>query len=211
MRAIIHVSLLLGLIAFAGGELVADAQPRGRGKIYGTWTSTTGNVFEIPRSRGLSFDMIVTYKGTNRQGLLRGRWVPGMVGTQFTFVWQGRQTTGTFTRGRIRLVVSGGGISWWNRHYARSRSMRAAGVWRSTSGNTFTVPARRGNFNIIMTSPRGAKQLYQAYWVSGMEGVQFRYGAGPNRATYNTVTFNARTGQLRLVSGGKAYYWRRVR
>lgn len=211
MRTTIQLMFLLGLIVFAAAEPIAEAQPRGRDKIYGTWISTAGDVFEIPPAYGLSFDMIVTYKASGRQGLLRGRWLRGMVGTHFTFPWHGRPATGAFTWGRIRLVASGGAVSWWKRHHARSLNTRAAGVWWSTSGNMFVVPAQRGNFNIIMSSPRGAKKLFQAYWVPGMEGVQFRYGAGPNRAAYNTATFHAPTRTLRVVSGGKTYYWRRGR
>lgn len=181
-------------------------RPRPRnpeGRIYGTWMSNSGNVFEIPRSPGNTFDIVVNYKN-GRRGLMRGRWVPGMVGVQFKYTDGRYSYTGTFIRGRVR-VESASGSNWWKRHYRRSRGMRAAGVWRSTSGNTFTVPAQPGAFNIILTTPRGGKQLYRASWVAGMEGVQFRYSG-------NTATYNATSGRIRVVdTAGRANYWTRVR
>lgn len=207
MNKTLRISVLVGLAALVGAEITAHAQPRGRGrgkaKIYGTWMSTSGNVFEIPRTRGRKFDMVVTYKN-GRRGLMHGAWVPGMVGVQFTYTDGRYRYTGTFTGGRVR-VTAPGTTSWWRRHYRRSHGMRAAGVWRSTSGNTFTVPAQRGSFNIILTTPRGGKQLYRAHWVAGMEGVQFRYAG-------NTATFNAASGRLRVVdTGGRVNFWTRIR
>lgn len=177
--------------------------------IYGLWRSTTGNVFEIPYAPGNSFDMVVTYTNGQR-AVVRGAWIRGMRGSQFFYVAGQSRCTGTFSamRSNVVRVDCNGRVSWWQRSRSRkSRSVAYAGTWQSTSGSRFTVPASRGPFNIIATFRNGQKAVYRAYWVSGMVGIQFRYGYPAVTVTYNP----SNPGVLRVVDArGEVFWWRRL-
>lgn len=176
-------------------------------RIYGFWRSSSGNKFEIPRGREGSFDLIMKAP-SGKLSLMRGAWVEGMEGTQFTYGTGGAVNTGTFSNDdphRIRVVPARGKATFWKRDRRRSRAAMWAGTWKSTSGNVFTVAARRGGpFNIIRTSPKGRKAVIVARWVEGMEGTQFEYGKPAVTVTYNPEA----RGRLRVVdSAGKVFWW----
>lgn len=204
-RLVLAAALCSALLVTASSEARA-------GTIYGTWSSTSGNVFEIPYSGGHGFDMILTYPSGQRV-VLRAHWVAGMRGTQFTYRFGRFTYTATFSQSmgnRLRVVSSPGGqVSWWKRHRRASRSMLWAGTWRSTSGNLFVVPASRGSFNIIIKHPNGTQRVVRAHWVAGMEGTQFYYYFGRDRVT---ATFNARDrNRIRTVnSAGTVTFWTRI-
>jgi hypothetical protein len=199
----------LSFFLFLASFLPSSAEAQ---SIYGFWRSTTGNTFEVPNSRSFRFDLILT-RPNGQRSVLPGRWVAGMMGSQFTYVSGAERCTGTFsaTRPDVVRVVCGGSnrVSWWKRSASRrSRAAAYSGIWRSTSGSVFNVPFSRRAFNIIATWPNGRKDVYQAYWVPGMVGVQFRYG---NPAI--TVTYNPNTpGRLRVVDArGRVFWWTRIR
>lgn len=200
-------SLLLGLCTaclLSLASAFAHAQT-----IYGTWSSTTGNRFEIPNTGRWVFDIVLIRPNGARE-VFQGRWVRGMMGTQFVYNYGQFRYTGTFSSVNprvVRVVDQHGTTSWWKRSTYRSARMVFAGVWRSSSGNFFTVPATNQNFNMIATLTNGRKQVYYARWVPGMEGVQFQYGNPPL-----TVTYNRQYGKMRVVgSNGVVTWWTRVR
>ncbi len=177
--------------------------------VYGVWTSTSGNRFEIPRGPEGTFDLIM--KATSgKLSLMRGGWVEGMEGTQFTYGTKGNLNTATFSNddpNRIRVVSPNGKANFWTRDRRRSRGAMWAGNWKSTSGNVFTVSARRGGpFNMIATYTSGKKAVLRARWVEGMEGTQFEYGQGKNLVT---VTYNPENpGRVRVLdAAGKVFWW----
>ncbi len=107
------------ILALALGLLGAAApRPALAADVYGSWQSTSGNVFEITGSRRGGFKLRVTYpNGT--QTVLRGDWVPGMVGVQFNYWDANTQYTATFNPrdpDRVRVVYGRGVTSWWKRY-----------------------------------------------------------------------------------------------
>src|SRR5512146_340323 len=174
------------VLAFALG-LVALAAPRPAlaADIYGSWKSTSGNVFEISDSRRGGFKLLLT-RPDGSQEKLRGDWVPGMAGSQFNY-WSGNtQYTVTFSArdpNRVRVTAPGMTTTWWQR-FSRAVSVPAHrakifGFWASTSGNVFEIAeAHRGGFKLWVTYPSGKRLVLRGDWVRGMGGQQFTYWDG---------------------------------
>lgn len=92
---------------------------------------------------------------------------------------------------------------------ATASAASPAGEWRSTSGNVFVIPkATGGRFDVVLVPPKGASRLYQAGWVKGMRGSQFKYGA----KWQMTATFNGKNpNKIRVVSTkSKPTMWTRI-
>lgn len=92
---------------------------RGGWKIFGTWRSTSGNIFVVNGSEYGGFNL-TWIQPSGQQALLRGSWVQGLRGTQFQY-WDlnGYGYTGTFSSrdpNRIRVTTSTGATTWWYRH-----------------------------------------------------------------------------------------------
>lgn len=183
--------------------------------IYGAWRSSSGNVFHITQAAG-GFRLNVRLT-TGQSKILRGNWVSGMQGLQFTY-WDGAKITGTFRPGdpnRIR-VVSGNTTTWWRRMGASRAPARGAtifGTWRSSTGNLFEVPfdgARQGAFDMILTHTNGRREVIRGRWVSGMRGTQFAYRS---RGVRFTGTFRpGDPNRIRLAgSSGQVSWWTRER
>lgn len=97
----------------------AHAHAPGRSRIFGTWRSTTGNLFQVPAAGRRRFDLIVTHTDGRRE-VFMAHWVRGMRGSQFEYTTRGVRYTGTFSPtdpNRIRNTNSSGGVSWWTRYY----------------------------------------------------------------------------------------------
>jgi hypothetical protein len=62
----------------------------------------------------------------------------------------------------------------------------AAGTWKSTSGNTFTIPDSKTDFDIICKTRAGQKMLLQGKWSKDKVGVQFTYGEGTVVCTFDS-------------------------
>ncbi len=177
-----HIPLVLAL---ALGLLALAPRPALAADVYGTWQSSSGNIFEITDSRRGGFKLRVTYpNGT--QTVLRGDWVPGMVGSQFNYWDANTQYTATFSPrdpDRVRVVYGRNITSWWKR-YSHTVSVPAHrakifGFWASTSGNVFEIAeAHRGGFKLWVTYPSGKRLVLRGDWVRGMGGSQFTYWDG---------------------------------
>ena len=118
--------------------------------------------------------------------------------------------TATFSNddpNRIRVVSPGNPANFWTRDRRASRAALWAGTWKSTTGNIFTVSARRGPFHIILTRTNGRKEVFVANWVEEMVGTQFEYGSPPN-----TVTYNPRSrARVRVTSAnGTVNWWQKL-
>jgi hypothetical protein len=205
-RVSLLLALALGLVALAAPRpaLAAD--------VYGTWKSTSGNVFEITDSRRGGFKLRLTYpNGT--QEVLRGDWVPGMEGLQFNY-WNrdNVQHVATFSRrdpDRVRVQV-GTTVSWWQRvsHAVAVPAHKAKifGFWRSSSGNVFEITeAHRGGFKLWVTMTSGKRMVLRGDWVRGLSGSQFTYWEGKYQYT---GTFSPDDpDRVRVVAPGNVVTW----
>ena len=93
-----------------------------------------------------------------------------------------------------------------------ARAASASGVWRSTSGNTFTIPRSSTDFDIIIKTPKDQRFLGHGTWVAGKVGQQFTYTVDgyPNltaRCTFAPTTPNT----MRVEGPAGVQYWVRVR
>lgn len=86
-----------------------------------------------------------------------------------------------------------------------------SGVWRSTSGNTFTIPSSRTDFDIIIKTPKGQKFLGHGAWVKGRVGQQFTYTVDgyPNLTAKCTFAPNS-PNTMRVEGPAGVQYWVRV-
>ncbi len=113
----IMMACLAGLVMLSAGSALAQ----GGWKIFGTWRSTSGNIFVV-NSTGYGGFSLTWIQPNGQQALLRGNWVAGLRGTQFQY-WDlnGYSYTGTFSSrdpNRVRVVTNTGTTTWWYRHMA---------------------------------------------------------------------------------------------
>jgi hypothetical protein len=79
------------------------------------------------------------------------------------------------------LMVLVAGALWAGNANAAS----AVGTWKSTSGNQFTIPDSKKDFDIVCKTPKGEKSLLQGRWSDKKIGVQFTYGNGSVFCTFD--------------------------
>lgn len=206
--------LRLLVAAFAFAAVLVFSKGASAAEIFGTWRSTTGNVFEIHGSRHSDFKL------TNRQTtggtqLLRGNWVRGLEGTQFEY-WDGQNRyTGTFDprdANRIR-VTSNSVVSWWQRDLnapvVESRGSKIYGVWRSTSGNLFDITDAPGpGFEIYVMFNDGRRQRLRGSWIQGMRGSQFEYWDA-SQIRYEGTFNPTDPDRVRVTSNNVVSWWSR--
>ena len=83
----------------------------------------------------------------------------------------------------------------------------ASGVWRSTTGYVFRIPASTQHFDLIITSPSGQRMLGQARWVQ--KGHSFTYTvSGMSGSAF--ASYNAQYDALEVRGPGGTSWWRRV-
>jgi|GEM_PF-2262362 len=174
----------------------------------GEWKSSSGNTFIIPKVRGSKFD-IINHAKNGKWFVYSAWWIKGMEGTQFKYGNPRSPSTGTFNArnpNTLRVVSAQRKAFTWTRiAKPPARPMAASGLWKSTSGNIFTIPNTPNKFAIIMTKPDGKKFVFPASWVRGMRGTQFNYGKGCQG------TINQRAGTIRAAcQRQKASIWTRV-
>lgn len=68
-------------------------------------------------------------------------------------------------------------------------SYAVAGVWMSSGGSKFVIPADPDDLDIVLTSSKGEKRLFRGHWVEGKVGVQFYY-RGEQRVRICTIDTN---------------------
>jgi len=203
-----RVFLIVGLFVLAT-IVPATAEAS---EIFGTWRSSTGNVFEITGSRLGEFKLHVTYTN-GAKTTLRGNWVPGLVGTQFQYFDGNTPLTGTFNPrdpDKVRVVTSET-ASWWQRDNGAppvASSAKIFGVWRSSSGRLFEVnEAAGGGVGLLMTEASGRKLSLRGDWIKGLRGAQFEYWDSSRRYE---GTFNAQDpDRVRVTSGEVVTFWTR--
>lgn len=76
------------------------------------------------------------------------------------------------------------------------KAASAVGVWKSTSGNSFTIPASQTDFDIVCKNQKGEKSLLQGKWSQGKVGHQFTYGNGNVICTFDVKNPDTLTCQL---------------
>ena len=107
----VHRLLLAGLLLLGTITVPVRAQDASRGAV-GTWTSSTGNTFKIPRSRS-HFDLIITTTNGLRM-IGQGAWV--QYPNTFTYTVSGVSGSSVCTFDGQGIKVQGpGGTSYWRR------------------------------------------------------------------------------------------------
>jgi hypothetical protein len=90
---------------------------------------------------------------------------------------------------------------------ALSQQYDASGVWRSTTGNVFTIPASSEYFDLIITSPQGQTLLGQGQWVK--KGHSFTYTvSGVSGSAF--ASYNSQYDALEVRGPNGTSWWRRV-
>ncbi|MBW2731444.1 MAG: DUF4476 domain-containing protein [Deltaproteobacteria bacterium] len=201
------------LVFCAAALFMGSAHAAEAASVYGSWRSSSGNVFTITQT-GAGFRLSATLTKGGRK-VLHGNWVPGMRGLQFSY-WDGVKVIGTFRPGdpnriRVRTPTT---TTWWQRMNSRRRAGQRAtifGPWRSTTGNLFDVSYKRARrFQLMLTATNGRREQMGGRWVPGMRGTQFEYHSRGRRFT---GTFRAGDpNRIRIVSStGESSWWTRGR
>lgn len=103
--------------------------------------------------------------------------------------------------------------NWQNNNWQNDPPrVSAAGTWRSTSGNMYTIPPSDTEFDIVCRFREGGKALYQGHWVRGRRGQQF-YWDDPNSGHRLTATFQqGNSDSLRVddEDSGRVFWWVRM-
>ncbi|MBI3071220.1 MAG: hypothetical protein HYY84_03745 [Deltaproteobacteria bacterium] len=204
---------ILGALGVAPLVASADYAPSSR-IIYGTWHSTSGNLFEIHSTDDGAFRMtMLTTNGT--QSVMRGHWIAGLRGTQFQYFGpDGRRYSGTFSgRDPNRVRVAGASqVSWWKRGATAvaPRSSKLFGTWRSGSGNVFEIRnTNDGRFSLVVTFTDGRKSVMRGSWVRGFRGSRFQYHDADGHR-YVAGFSSTDPDRVRVVSDdGTINWWRR--
>lgn len=83
----------------------------------------------------------------------------------------------------------------------------ASGVWQSTTGYVFRIPASSQYFDLIITGPNGERAVGQGQWVE--MGQSFTYTvSGMSGSAY--VSYNAQYDALEVRGPGGTSWWRRT-
>lgn len=196
----------------------------------GEWRSSTGNVFNIPRSR-TGFN-VISRTPRGRTGIYKARWLPGQFGRSFEY-WNNaiRCTARFFRRTPNKLQVfctlkrrgrwvPNSAPSYWRRILRERRfSYGANGEWRSSTRNVFNIPRSRSAFSVIARTPSGKTFLFKARWLPGQYNKAFEYWNSGIRCTarffrrtpHRLQVFCTLKKRGRWVPNSRPSYWTRVR
>lgn len=87
----------------------------------------------------------------------------------------------------------------------------AVGVWRSTSGNVFTIPPSKTDFDIIVKTTDGRKLLGRGQWDKQWIGYRFFYWVEGYPNKYGVATFLPDTPDtLQVQYDGRTTFWQRM-
>jgi hypothetical protein len=90
---------------------------------------------------------------------------------------------------------------------ALSQQYDASGVWRSTTGYVFRIPASTHDFDLIITAPKGQTMLGQGQWVQN--GHSFTYTvSGVSGSAF--ANYNSQYDALEVRGPSGTSWWRRV-
>jgi hypothetical protein len=90
---------------------------------------------------------------------------------------------------------------------AMSQQYDASGVWRSTTGYVFRIPASTQYFDLNITSPQGQTMRGQGQWVQ--KGHSFTYTvSGMSGSAF--VSYNSQYDALEVRGPSGTSWWRRV-
>jgi len=190
------------------------SSPAFAGNVYGRWQSNSGNVFDVAGAEdGSGFHVYMT-SPTGQRMELRGRWIPGLVGTQFEYWDAQNHFTGTFNpHDGSKIRISNGKIvNWWQREGAQAptSTSKVTGFWSSTTGNVFSIAENGEQIALRVRNPNGAEQIMNGSWVPGLRGTQFQYSSADGAT--NQGTFNPSDPNRVRIAGpnGVVSWWTRT-
>jgi outer membrane biogenesis lipoprotein LolB len=83
----------------------------------------------------------------------------------------------------------------------------ASGVWQSTTGYVFRIPASSQHFDLIITAPNGQRMLGQGQWVQTGQSFSYTVSGMSGSAFAN---YNPQHDALEVKGPNGTSWWRRA-